>query len=76
MYRILWCALLLLGSTLVIGTAYLWTGRGAWDALLVGAIEVGLVLNVLGLVTGVIWTRPTWGVRDRTRGRWRRPRID
>ena len=33
-----------------------------WDALAVAAAEVGTVFVGLGLVTGAIWGRPTWGV--------------
>ena len=32
------------------------------DARMVGAIEVGVVLNGLLLLQGMIWGRPTWGV--------------
>lgn len=40
----------------------LWSGRGVWDDRLVGAVEVGVVLNALLLVQGSIWGRATWGV--------------
>ncbi|HUW02026.1 MAG TPA: cytochrome c biogenesis protein CcsA [Acidimicrobiales bacterium] len=33
-----------------------------WDALAVAAAEVATVFVGLGLVTGAIWGRPTWGV--------------
>jgi heme exporter protein C len=40
----------------------LWNHRPRWDALVVGSIEVGMVLNALLLVQGSIWARKTWGV--------------
>jgi heme exporter protein C len=40
----------------------LWSGRRVWDDRLVGAVEVGVVLNALLLVQGSIWGRAAWGV--------------
>ncbi len=50
--------------TLAFGAAIaaLWSGRRGADALMVAAIEVGVVLNALLLVQGMIWGRATWGV--------------
>ena len=42
--------------------ASLWTRRPRWDHLVTGAIEVGVVLNVLLLVQGMLFARPTWGI--------------
>lgn len=42
--------------------ASLWSDRKRWDALTVGAIETGLVLNAMLLLQGSIWAKPTWGV--------------
>ena len=42
--------------------ASIWQHKPKWDALTVGAIEVGAVLNALLLIQGSIWARPTWGV--------------
>lgn len=42
--------------------ASIWQHKPKWDALTVGAIEVGVVLNALLLIQGSIWARPTWGV--------------
>ena len=36
--------------------------RGGWDALAEAAVEVGVVLNLLLLVLGSLFARPTWGV--------------
>jgi heme exporter protein C len=33
-----------------------------WDALAAAAAEVGLVITLLVLLTGMLWGRPTWGV--------------
>ena len=40
----------------------LWSGRRRWDATTTAAVEVGVMLNVLLLVTGMLFARPTWGV--------------
>lgn len=40
----------------------LWTGKRRWDAATTAAIEVGVVLNLLLLPTGMLWARPTWGI--------------
>jgi len=42
--------------------ASIWSGRDRTDALMVGAIETGVVLNGLLLVQGMIWGRAAWGV--------------
>jgi heme exporter protein C len=43
--------------------ASLWfPGKPKWDARVVAAIEVGMVLNALLLVQGMIWGHKTWGV--------------
>jgi heme exporter protein C len=36
--------------------------RPRWDQVLEASVEVGVVLNALCLVTGSIWSRPTFGV--------------
>jgi len=40
----------------------LWSGSAVWDARMTGAIEVGVILNGLLLVQGMIWAHATWGV--------------
>ena len=42
------------------GLASLWTGRRRWDYAMIGAVETGVVLNVLLLIQGMIWGRATW----------------
>jgi heme exporter protein C len=43
---------------------YLWhrTRSLFWDRLAAASVEVGVIFNILTLVTGSIWGRPTWGV--------------
>ncbi|MGH9379022.1 MAG: cytochrome c biogenesis protein CcsA [Thermoanaerobaculia bacterium] len=57
-----WIALLCFTAAFVFAVVSLWSGRRAWDDRLVGAVEVGVVLNALLLVQGSIWGRATWGV--------------
>ncbi len=33
-----------------------------WDSLAYASAEVGLLFSTLSLVTGVLWTKPVWGV--------------
>ena len=42
--------------------AYLATRDPRWDAWASAGVEVGLLFNAIGLLTGSIWGRPTWGV--------------
>ncbi len=57
-----WIAMLLYTLAFGFAIALLWSGRQKWDDLMVGAIEVGVVLNALLLVQGSLWGRATWGV--------------
>ncbi len=41
---------------------YLRSRELKWDSWASAGIEVGLVFNATGLITGSIWGRPTWGV--------------
>jgi heme exporter protein C len=43
-------------------TAYLVTKRIKWDLLGVSAAELGVVCCSIGLVTGPLWAKPTWGI--------------
>lgn len=40
---------------------YLLTKQRRWDILALSAVEVGVLLASIGIVTGSIWARPTWG---------------
>ena len=42
--------------------AYLVKRRPSLDHLAHAGVEVGVLFNVVGLMTGSIWGRPTWGV--------------
>ena len=60
-----WIALYLaFGLAAVSSILYLWrrTRSLFWDRLAAASVEVGVVFNVLTLVTGSLWGRPTWGV--------------
>jgi heme exporter protein C len=68
-YRILfvhvpaaWLTLVAFLVTFGSSVAYLYSGDWRADALAVASTEVGVVLNLILLVTGSIWGRPTWGV--------------
>jgi heme exporter protein C len=57
-----WIAMLTFTAAFGFAIASLWTGRPKLDALMTGAIEIGVVLNVLLMIQGSIWARATWGV--------------
>lgn len=44
----------------VAGGLYLKNRTAKWDALALAAIEVGLLLSTINLVTGMVWARPIW----------------
>src|SRR6185312_10268231 len=46
----------------VCSLAYLVRRRPTMDYLAHAGVEVGVVFNTTGLITGSIWGRPTWGV--------------
>lgn len=41
---------------------YLWKRDNRYDSLAVAATEIGTVFTAMGLVTGMIWARPVWGI--------------
>ncbi|NTX14845.1 cytochrome c biogenesis protein CcsA [Myxococcus sp. CA056] len=59
-----WMAMLAMFLNFVAAVAYLVRSNASWklDSTAEAAAEVGLVLGALGMVTGAIWGRPTWGV--------------
>jgi len=57
-----WNAMLCYVFAFGFAIASIWQHKPKWDALSVGAIEVGVVLNALLLIQGSIWARTTWGV--------------
>jgi heme exporter protein C len=50
------------GITAFGGVMYLVTRREEWDRLAHASAEVGVLFCSLGLVTGMLWARPIWGV--------------
>ena len=46
----------------VASAMWLWKRTEFWDLLAASAAEVAVVFCALGLATGMIWGRPTWGV--------------
>jgi heme exporter protein C len=42
--------------------AWLVTRKPRWDWLGVASVEVGVVSCTVGLITGVLWGRPAWGI--------------
>lgn len=57
-----WVAMVCYTTAFVFAIVSLWSGRRKWDDRLVGAVEVGAVLNGLLLIQGSLWGRATWGV--------------
>lgn len=57
-----WNCLLVFTIAFAFAVASLWTGRTGADTAMLGAVEVGVVLNVLLLATGMLFARPTWGI--------------
>lgn len=57
-----WLAFVAYMVTFLASIAYLWRGGARLDALAEASAEVGVAFNVILVVTGSIWGRPTWGV--------------
>ena len=57
-----WVGLLTYLVAFIAAIGALATGKVAWDAMVEATVEVGLLLNVLLLVQGSLWAKPTWGV--------------
>lgn len=49
-------------TAFVCSVAYLIRRRPGLDYMAHAAVEVGVLFNITGLITGSIWGRPTWGV--------------
>jgi heme exporter protein C len=49
------------GVVCVGSIVYLWRHTAWWDAVALGAAEIGVVFCTLVLITGPIWARPIWG---------------
>lgn len=57
-----WVALVVYTIAFVAAVGSLWTNKVGWDATVESSVEVGVLLNVLLLMQGSIWAKPTWGV--------------
>ena len=44
----------------IAGALYLTTGLETWDMVELASVEIGLVFNTIGLISGSIWAKPTW----------------
>ncbi len=51
-----------LSLAFVANVAWLITRKPHWDWLGVASVEVGVVSCTAGLITGVLWGRPAWGI--------------
>ena len=56
-----WWGLFSFFIVFVTSLVYLKTQSPAWDAWAQAAAEVGLLLAVLALTTGMLWAKPAWG---------------
>ena len=57
-----WVGLLTYLVAFIAAIGAMLTGKAKWDALVEASVEVGLLLNVLLLIQGSLWAKPTWGV--------------
>src|SRR5687768_7273793 len=57
-----WMALVAFTVTFAASVVYLLKSSPMADAIAEASAEVGVLFNVLLLMTGSIWGRPTWGV--------------
>ena len=58
----MWIAFLAFGVTALGSIAWRITRHRRWDHLAGASAEVGVLFTVVGLVTGMIWGKPVWGV--------------
>jgi heme exporter protein C len=58
----MWLAFLAFGVTALGSIGWRVTRRRAWDRLAGASAEIGVLFTTIGLVTGMIWGRPVWGV--------------
>jgi heme exporter protein C len=56
-----WAGALAFGVTVVAGVAYLITQKRSWDIVGHSAVEVGLALITMTLLSGPVWAQFAWG---------------
>ena len=57
-----WTGFLAFFFVLVGSVGYLWKKTDGWDRMAYAAAEIGVVYTTLLLVTGILWSKPVWGV--------------
>lgn len=55
-----WVSFLAFLVAAIAGVCYLTTGLERWDMVELASVEIGLVFNTIGLISGSIWAKPTW----------------
>jgi heme exporter protein C len=58
----MWVGFLAFGITALASVAWRLSRRRRWDHLAGASAEVGVLFTVVGLITGMIWGKPVWGV--------------
>ena len=58
----MWVAFLAFGVTALGSIVWRLTRNHRWDHLAGSSAEIGVLFTVIGLVTGMIWGKPVWGV--------------
>lgn len=58
----MWVAFLAFGVTALGSILWRFTRNRRWDHLAGASAEVGVLFTVVGLITGMIWGKPVWGV--------------
>lgn len=53
-------AFIAFSATVAGGVLYLRTRQVKWDTLALAGVELGMMLALINLVTGMIWARPIW----------------
>jgi len=48
------------GAAVIGGIAYLRSRQSKWDSFALAGVEVGLMLSLITLLTGMVWARPIW----------------
>ncbi len=58
----MWFAMIvLLAISLVTGIAYLSNQKLSWDNISNNAVNIALVFGILGILTGMVWAKISWG---------------